>query len=96
MKFELERGNVDEFAKLLDYHWSLSKRIDPSTTNTLIEQIFESVSEFICGRLVCGAGGGGFLQVILKKGVSKEDVQKRLKLTFQDNPAGVWDCEILS
>ena len=96
MRFELERGNVDEFAKLLDYHWSLSKRIDPSTTNTLIEQIFESVSEFICGRLVCGAGGGGFLQVILKKGVSKEDVQKRLKLTFQDNPAGVWDCEILS
>lgn len=24
MRFELERGNIDEFAKLLDYHWELS------------------------------------------------------------------------
>ena len=26
MRFELERGNVDAFAKLLDYDWELSKR----------------------------------------------------------------------
>ena len=28
MCFELERGNVDGFAKLLDYHWELSKKVD--------------------------------------------------------------------
>ena len=95
MRFELERGNIDEFAKLLDYQWSLSKKIDPNSTNTLIDQIFDSVSEFVDGRLVCGAGGGGFLQVILKKGVSKETVHRRLKEVFQDNPVGVWNCELV-
>ena len=67
MRFELERGNVDGFAKLLDYHWELSKKIDAGSSNTLIEQIFSSIEELVDGKLVCGAGGGGFLQVILKK-----------------------------
>lgn len=95
MRFELERGNIDEFAKLLDYHWELSKKIDAGSTNTLIDQIFSSIDEFIDGRLVCGAGGGGFLQVILKKGISKEKVHTRLKEVFQDNPVDVWDCELI-
>ena len=95
MRFELERGQVDEFAKLLEYHWSLSKKIDMGSTNTLIEQIFASIEHLIDGRMVCGAGGGGFLQVILKKGVTKEEVHQRLKAVFQDNPVDVWDCELI-
>jgi predicted kinase related to galactokinase and mevalonate kinase len=95
MKFELERGKINEFAKLLEYHWALSKKIDIGSTNTLIEQIFASINHLIDGRMVCGAGGGGFLQVILKKGVTKEDVHMRLKEVFQDNPVGVWDCEFV-
>lgn len=62
MRFELERGNVDGFAKLLDYHWELSKKVDVGSSNTLIEQIFSSIEKLIDGRLVCGAGGGGFLR----------------------------------
>lgn len=95
MKFELERGKVDEFAMLLEYHWELSKKVDMGSTNTLIEQIFASIDHLIDGRLVCGAGGGGFLQVILKNGVTKEQVHQRLKEVFQDNPVDVWDCEIV-
>ncbi len=95
MRFELERGNVDEFAKLLDLHWVLSQKIDAGSTNTLIDQIFASVDDLIDGRLVCGAGGGGFLQVILKKGVSKEAVHNRLKEVFQDNPVDVWPSEFV-
>lgn len=95
MKFELERDHVDEFAKLLERHWELSKMVDMGSTNTLIEQIFASIEDLIDGRLVCGAGGGGFLQVILKKGITKETVHRRLKEVFQDNPVGVWDCELV-
>ena len=94
MRFELERGHVDDFAKLLDYHWELSKKIDAGSTNTLIDQIFHSIEDLIDGRLVCGAGGGGFLQVILKKGVTKEAVHTRLKEVFQDNPVDVWPAQI--
>ncbi|MBR5316992.1 MAG: bifunctional fucokinase/L-fucose-1-P-guanylyltransferase [Lachnospiraceae bacterium] len=95
MRFELERGHVDDFAKLLDYHWTLSKMVDAGSSNTLIDQIFESIDDLIDGRLVCGAGGGGFLQVILKRGVSKENVHMRLKEVFQDSDVDVWDVTII-
>lgn len=95
MRFELMRGNVDAFADLLEQHWELSKKVDAGSTNTLIDQIFTSIEDIIAGRLVCGAGGGGFLQVILKKGVSKERVHQRLKEVFQDNPVGVWESELI-
>lgn len=95
MRFELERGNVDEFARLLDYHWELSQKVDKGSTNTLIDQIFSSINDLIDGRLVCGAGGGGFLQVVLKKGVHKSDVHNRLKSVFQDSPVDVWDCQLV-
>lgn len=94
MRFELERGNVDAFAKLLDYHWTLSQKVDQGSSNTLIHQIFSSIDDLIDGRLVCGAGGGGFLQVILKKGVSREDVHDRLKSVFFDGPVDVWNFEL--
>lgn len=54
MRFELERGHIDDFAKLLDEHWKLTKMIDAGSTNTLIDQIFAAVDEFSEGRLVCG------------------------------------------
>lgn len=95
MRFELERGNVDGFAKLLDYHWELSKKVDAGSSNTLIDQIFSAIDEFIDGKLVCGAGGGGFLQAVLKKGVTKEQVQERLKDVFMDSMVRVWDSEIV-
>ena len=95
MRFELERGNVDGFAKLLDYHWELSKKVDAGSSNTLIEQIFSSIEEMIDGRLVCGAGGGGFLQVVLKKGVTKKQVAERLHEVFMDSLVEVADCKLL-
>lgn len=95
MRFELERGNIDEFARLLNYHWELSQKVDAGSTNTLIDQIFLSIEDLIDAKMVCGAGGGGFLQVILKKGMSRNQVHSRLKEVFQDNPVDVWECEII-
>ena len=63
--------------------------------NTLIEQIFSSIEELVDGKLVCGAGGGGFLQVILKKGVTKQMVEERLKEVFMDSLVGVADCKLV-
>ena len=95
MRFELERGNVDGFARLLNRHWELSKMVDAGSSNTLIDQIFASVDDLIDGKLVCGAGGGGFLQVVLKKGISKIDVERRLKSVFMDSLVGIADCQLV-
>ncbi len=95
MRFELERGHLDEFASLLSSHWELSKKLDSGSTNTLLDQIFDACSDLLDGRMVCGAGGGGFLQVILKKGVTKAQLQERLKNIFSDTDINVWDCTLV-
>ncbi len=95
MKQKLECGAIDEFADLMNQHWILAKQIDRGITNTLIDQIFSSVEHLIDGKLVCGAGGGGFLQVILKKGVTKSQLSKRLHDVFGDSNIDAWDCTIV-
>jgi len=95
MRTALEQGDVDGFAQLLNRHWELSKKIDAGSTNTLINQIFDSIADLIDGKMVCGAGGGGFLQVILKKGVSREAVHHRLKDIFQDFDVDIWSCTLV-
>ena len=95
MQFELEQGNIDAFAKLLNQHWELSIQLDKGSTNTCIQQIFMACEDMIDGKFISGAGGGGFLQVILKKGVTKADLRERLYAIFQDSGVDVWECELL-
>lgn len=95
MKLALEQGDIDEFARLLNRHWKLSCQLDSGTTNTCIDQILMVCDELIDGKFISGAGGGGFIQVILKKGVSKETLHEHLRKVFQDSGVDVWDCELL-
>ena len=92
---KLEKGDIDSFAALLNAHWEESKRIDSESTNTCIEQMFIAIDEMIDGRMICGAGGGGFLQVVLKKGIKKEQLRARLHDVFQDSGIDIWDCQII-
>ena len=93
MCFELEEGDIDSFATLLDEHWELSKQLDRGSTNTCIEQIFQSCEDLLAARFICGAGGGGFLQAVLKKGVTKDELQERLVGVFEDSGVEVWEYQ---
>ena len=95
MRFELEQGNIDRFAELLNKHWEVSNKLDDGSTNTCIDQIFATCEDLIDGKFISGAGGGGFLQVILKKGVTREMLHERLKSVFQDSGVDVWDVEFI-
>lgn len=95
MRYELEQGDVDAFARLLNEHWEVSKKLDTGSTNTCIDQIFASCEDLIDGKFISGAGGGGFLQVILKKGVSKDMLRARLLDVYQDSGVDVWDAEFV-
>ena len=95
MKLELEQGSVDGFAALLNEHWELSKQLDSGSTNTCIEQIFLCCEDLIDGRFIAGAGGGGFLQVVLKRNVTKEQLRRRLYSVFQSSGVDVWECELV-
>ena len=91
----LEKGDLDEFSRLLSAHWEQSKKLDAGSTNTCIDLIFSSIEDLIDGRMICGAGGGGFLQVMMKKDVTRAQLQQRLREVFEDSGVAVWDCEVL-
>ena len=95
MRYELEKGNIDGFARLLSEHWEQCKILDSGCTNTCIDQMINAVSDLVAGHFICGAGGGGFLQVVLKKGVTPAQLQERLYEVFQDSGACVWRCALV-
>ena len=93
MKSALENGNLTIFSELMNTHWELSKKLDSGSTNTCIDQIFISIEDLIDGKMICGAGGGGFLQVVMKRGITREDLKERLDSVFAGSGVEVWDCE---
>lgn len=95
MKKALEIGDIDMFADNMNVQWKYTKELNPETSNTLIEYILICVDDLIDSKLILGAGGGGFLQVVLKKGVTKDDVHNRLKSVFKDVPVDVWNADLL-
>ena len=95
MKKALEQGDINAFAALLSRQWELSQKLDPAATNTCIDRIFLACEDLVDGRLACGAGGGGFLQVILKKGVTRRQLRERLAGVFPDGSVDVWETEFV-
>ena len=95
MSSALESGNINYFANLLNVHWEYSKMLCMGATNKLIEKIFYYIEDLICGRMICGAGGGGFLQIVLQENATKEMLHNRLKETFPDTEIDVWDCSLI-
>ena len=89
----LEKGNIDDFAKLLNEQWNCSLKIIPETTNNLINGIFKLIDEYIDGKMICGPGGGGFFQIILKKGINHDIIKEKLKEMFGDSDICIYECE---
>ncbi|MBQ9817673.1 MAG: bifunctional fucokinase/L-fucose-1-P-guanylyltransferase [Proteobacteria bacterium] len=95
MRFYLLRGDITAFARYITKQFELVKTLDKGASNTYIEYIFESCRDLLDGWSICGAGGGGFLQVILKKGVDRQMLARRIHETFIDCGVDVWDCTLI-
>ena len=67
MRQKLLKGDVTSFAKYISKQFELVKSLDKGASNACIEYIFDVCEDLIDGKSICGAGGGGFLMVILKK-----------------------------
>ena len=95
MRHYILKGDITSFAKYISAQFELVKTLDKGASNTCIEYIFDVCGDLIDGKSICGAGGGGFLQVILKKGVTKDDLRKRIQDNFLDCGVEVWDSEFI-
>lgn len=95
MRDSLMEGSMERFICEMNHHWELSKMLDHGVSNTCIEQIFATCEELIDAKFIAGAGGGGFLQVILKKGVTRRQLDEHLQNVFQGTGVAVWDCRFV-
>jgi D-glycero-alpha-D-manno-heptose-7-phosphate kinase len=58
----LERGNLDEFARLMDVHWQRKKARSSGMSNAHINEWYDhAMANGALGGKLIGAGGGGFL-----------------------------------
>lgn len=58
----LEEGNLDEFARLMDYAWQEKRRLAPGLSTGFIDGWYALAREHgAAGGKITGAGGGGFL-----------------------------------
>ncbi len=94
MKFNLERGDIDGFARLLNQQWDLSVKLYEETSNICIDAILKACEDLIDAKFIAGVGGGGFLQLILKKDVSKNKVHERLMEVFPGTGIDIWDVQM--
>jgi len=62
IKNTLEKGNLDDFGKLLHKHWLVKKRTSNKVSNSNIDNLYDvGIKEGALGGKLMGAGGGGFL-----------------------------------
>jgi len=58
----LERGDLDEFARLLHYSWLEKRRLAPGLSTNFIDECYSLALEHgAAAGKITGAGGGGFL-----------------------------------
>ena len=64
IEFNLRRGNLKKFGKLIFDSWEKKKKFNPSATNPYIDALIEeAMANGAIGARLMGAGGGGHLLI---------------------------------
>lgn len=93
MKNSIENNDFDSFICNLNRQTELTRKLDSGYINDRLDEILLACEELTEGRMICGAGGGGFIQIILKKGYTKEDLSRLLLSTFPEQGVDIWSYD---
>ena len=93
----LERGDLDEFARLLDYAWQEKRRLAPGLSTGFIDELYTlALEKGASAGKITGAGGGGFLMLYCHEeaqdtvtGALEERGLKRMNFHFDQQGATV-------
>lgn len=81
MKLALLKGDMKEFARVLGEGWENKKKMAAAITNPVIQRVFDTVipAGAVAGK-VSGAGGGGFVMLMVEPTRKKEVINALQKL----------------
>ena len=102
MKFALLKGDMQEFARILGEGWEDKKKMADAITNPMIQNVFDTaMSAGALAGKVSGAGGGGFVMLMVEPTRKKEviDALNRLDgfvMPFQFTEGGAHGWKIYS
>jgi galactokinase/mevalonate kinase-like predicted kinase len=82
MERDLGAADIDAFGGGIERYWQLKKRLDPGSTNPQIEALLKPIDRYLTGKLLPGAGGGGFIYMIAHDAEAATQVRRKL----QENP----------
>jgi galactokinase/mevalonate kinase-like predicted kinase len=99
MESALGMEDVDAFGRGIERYWELKKRLDPGSTNEKIEALLKPLNRHLTGRLLTGAGGGGFLFMVARDAEAAARIRRHLEknppnplarfFTFAIDPKGL-------
>ena len=76
----LERGDLDEFARLLHYSWQEKRRLAPNLSTGFIDECYElALHHGASAGKITGAGGGGFMLIYCQ-----EEAQENVTLALEE------------
>lgn len=94
MKKTLDSGMIDDFAELLNKNYDITKKLNDRIINSSTEKILAEIDDLVLGKMICGAGNGGFIEVILKKHISKKELHKKINEKFENSNIKIWRVEL--
>jgi len=94
MKHDLDRNHINAFAGGIERYFSLKKEIDVGYTNAPIEQLIAAVDKYLVGKVLPGAGGGGFVLMIARDQEAAQEVRKILTKSPPNGQARFFDFAI--
>jgi len=92
MAYALREGEWGYLGSLMDRHWELNQKLDPNTTNSLIESMIREIRPYVAGLKLAGAGGGGFLMILANDPPAARSLRERL--SRRDLPGSLHEYKI--
>lgn len=78
MNEAIQRGNFEEFGRLVGKSWEQNKALDSGTNPPAIEAIIDLIKDYTLGYKLPGAGGGGYLYMVAKDSQAAVAIRKIL------------------
>lgn len=74
----LQRGNFEQYGRLIAHTWQQKQRLDAGTAPVAIQQLTAKIHDLCLGYKLPGAGGGGYLYMVAKDAQAAQRIRQIL------------------